>query len=55
MLPNKFRWMFPLCVSLLAAMACGQVSVGVITPTTADAAGETPGAMIAAQRSRMSA
>ena len=46
MLPNKFRWIMPLCVILLAVMACGQVSVGVITPTAANAPGETPAARI---------
>ena len=42
MLPNKFRWIMPLCVILLAVMACGQFSVGVITPTAVNAPGETP-------------
>ena len=46
MLPNKFRWIIPLCVSLLAVLACGQVSVGMVTPTAADAPGETPAARI---------
>jgi Tol biopolymer transport system component len=41
MLQNKFRWIIPLCVSLLAVMACGQISAGVITPTVANVPGET--------------
>ena len=44
MLPNKFRWIIPLCLILLAVMACGQFSVGVITPTAANAPGETSAA-----------
>lgn len=44
MLPIKYRLMVPLYVTLLATMACGQYSVGVITPTAANATGETPAA-----------
>ena len=33
MKPKQFRWILAISVTLLAIMACGQVSVGVITPT----------------------
>jgi hypothetical protein len=42
MLPKKFQWMIPLCVCLLAVIACGQISVGVITPTDANESDKTP-------------
>jgi hypothetical protein len=42
MIPKQFRWILALCVTLLTVMACGQVSVGVITPTVVSAPGETP-------------
>jgi Tol biopolymer transport system component len=42
MIAKKFRWMIPLFVSLLVVMACGQISVGVVTPTAANLPGETP-------------
>jgi len=42
MIPKQFQWILALCVSLLAVIGCGQVSVGVITPTTVDVPGETP-------------
>lgn len=46
MLTRKYQWMIALSVSLLAVMACGQFSLGVITPTTANPPGETPVGMI---------
>jgi len=42
MLRKKFRWIIPLFVSLLAVMACGQVSVGVVSPTVENASSEIP-------------
>jgi dipeptidyl aminopeptidase/acylaminoacyl peptidase len=42
MIPKQFRWILAISVSLLAVIACGQVSVGVITPTVVSAPGETP-------------
>ena len=41
MLLNKYRWTLPFAVSLLVAIACGQFSVGKITPTADNAVGET--------------
>ena len=42
MIPKQFRWILPISVTLLAVMACGQVSLGVITPTVVSAPEETP-------------
>ena len=51
MLSINYRWIIPLCVSFLAVLACGQVSVGVITPTAENPPVETPLAMISASTS----
>jgi len=40
MLLNKYRWTLPFAVSLLVAIACGQFSVGKITPTADNAVGD---------------
>jgi Tol biopolymer transport system component len=46
MLRNKLRWI-PLFLSLLAVMACGQVSLSLETPTPENTTGEAPTATIA--------
>jgi hypothetical protein len=33
MISKKFRWVLLFCVNLLVVMACGQLSVKVLTPT----------------------
>ena len=41
MVSNKFLWVLLLCVALMTVLACGQVSLGVITPTAVNVAVET--------------